>query len=1402
MAKLKDSRVYGNLDIDSVLTVSSDTTINGNLTVTGNTIYSYVDTMKITDPLIELGGADSGALASNDGKDRGSLLHYYNGAAKDAFMGWDNSAGEFALGSDVTVSGEVVSYNTYGNLRAGTFFGNAAGLTNIVGANVDGTVAYANMSSYAGLVTASSQPNITSVGTLVDLSVTGDADIGGDLSVTGTSTLTGDTDITGNATVGGNLTVTGTIYANVSGSLAAPGSNTYILFNDGGAVNAISGFTFNKSTHALTLSGDITGDTITGNAFSGNGAGLSSITGANVTGYVPDADHATIANVANVAYSVAGGNVSGEVVNANTVTNPAQGNITSVGTLTSLTVSGNIAGGNIESGGVLSVTGNANVGNLGATAGVFTGTLSVTGNANTGNLGTGAVVATGNVDGANFNTTGTANIGNLKIAGQVNGNLIPDANVTYNLGNASNRWKDLYLAGNTIYLGDQIIESNLTALTTTADFAANNVIASANVISGNVYANSGTVKATTLEGTLSTAAQPNVTSLGNLTVANVVGNLQTGGILTDNYYYANGAPVDFQQAAGSNTQLQFNNNGDFGSSANLTYNSASQGGGGLLDVGFSANGLVKTDSIIVTGAANVGSLNATGNANVTGNISGAAISVTGIADSGSITTGDIDASGDVSVTGNIDTPKLTTADIVATTADITISASDTNGNVVLAPTGTGTVDVSNKRITSVATPDASSDAANKGYVDGVAQGLSVKISAHSATTAALDATYDNGTDGAGATLTFATTISSIDTHAVEINQRILVKDQADAWENGIYDITQVSPVLILTRSLDMNKTSEVKGAFVFVAEGATNQNTGWTVAATSDTFTAMGATDGSGDIDFTQFSGAGAYSAGSGLTLTGTDFSVNVDESTLTIVADTLQVKDGLTLVTPNIGAATGTSLETTGNITIGGDANVVGNLYIGGVTIGNGSISAPNFIGNVVGDVSGNISGNITVGGVAGALQFVGAGNTLAHDNNFTYVSGTLTVDNIAANTVAGSLTTSAQPNITSVGNLESLAVTGNISSANANLGNLVIANYFQGNGSALSSITGANVTGTVANATYATTAGTAYSVSGGNVSGDVSGANHANIADVAYSVDGGNVNGQVGNALVAGTVYTAAQPNITSVGTLSSLSVTANVSTGGIKTDNYYYANGTPIDFQSAAGNATEIQFKSSAGDDLAASANFTFNSTTNVLTVTGNISGANVISATTVDADNLGGTLTTATQTNIRTVGTLTGLTVDGTSNLGPVGNVVITGGSDGQFLKTDGTGSLSWATVDTSIISNGTSNVSVALNGNISLSVGGSQIIAVTGTGANVTGAINATGNVTANNITAANVIVASGDIATTSAVTGTVKVAGGMSATGNIYTGKAVGFANNNGGTDSAAYIQFNASANSLDFIFN
>jgi len=406
----------------------------------------------------------------------------------------------------------------------------------------------------------------------------------------------------------------------------------------------------------------------------------------------------------------------------------------------------------------------------------------------------------------------------------------------------------------------------------------------------------------------------------------------------------------------------------------------------------------------------------------------------------------------------------------------------------------------------------------------------------------------------------------------------------------------------------------------------------------------------------------------------------------------------------------------------------------------------------------------------------------------------------------LTGTLTTASQTNITSVGTLGTLSVTGTATVGNVSTTGTVDAGFLIGDGYQIGNITGANITGYVADADHATianVANVAYSISGGNVSGDVAGANHANIADTANAVSGGNVSGQVGNALIAGTVYTNAQPNITSVGTLVDLTVTGNIATGGILTDNYYYANGAAVDFQTAAGNAGEIQFKTSSGDDLAASANLKFNSSTSVLTVTGNISGANVISATTVTATDLTGTLTTASQTNITSVGTLTTVTVAGATNLGAVANVHIDGGSSGQYLQTDGLGSLSWSTINTTEITNGTSNVSIPVaDGNVFINVGATEIIKVTGVGANVTGTINATGNVTADNITAANVIVAEGDVAATSAITGTVKVAGGMSATGNIYTGKAVGFANNNGGTDSAAYIQFNSSANSLDFIFN
>lgn len=148
----------------------------------------------------------------------------------------------------------------------------------------------------------------------------------------------------------------------------------------------------------------------------------------------------------------------------------------------------------------------------------------------------------------------------------------------------------------------------------------------------------------------------------------------------------------------------------------------------------------------------------------------------------------------------------------------------------------------------------------------------------------------------------------------------------------------------------------------------------------------------------------------------------------------------------------------------------------------------------------------------------------------------------------------------------------------------NILTVTNISGNGSGLTNLNGANITGSVANANYANISGTAYSVSGSNVSG------------------------QVANALVAGTVYTNAQPNITSLGTLSNLSITGNLSSGNANLGNLATAN-----------------FFSGNGSLL-----------TGIVSTGGNANYAN-----------FAGTVLTNAQPNITSLGTLTNLTVNGTS-----------------------------------------------------------------------------------------------------------------------------------------------------------
>jgi phage tail protein X len=283
---------------------------------------------------------------------------------------------------------------------------------------------------------------------------------------------------------------------------------------------------------------------------------------------------------------------------------------------------------------------------------------------------------------------------------------------------------------------------------------------------------------------------------------------------------------------------------------------------------------------------------------------------------------------------------------------------------------------------------------------------------------------------------------------------------------------------------------------------------------------------------------------------------------------------------------------------------------------------------GRVIASVGG--AGTSAAGGSNTTIQF-NDNNVIQGNAGFTFnkitgavaIPGNVTAGNVTGTLLTGTLATAAQPNITSVGTLTSLAVTGNISGAN-----LTGAHY--GAATGLTSIPGANVSGQVANALVA---GTVYTNAQPNITSvgtltslGVSGTITANILvsnvatgtaplTVTSTTQVANLN--VATSGTAGTVTTNAQPNITSVGTLSSVAVTANVTTGGIKTDNYYYANGVAISFAGAYSNSNVASYLPTFTGTVGATA-LTTGSNVTVGTITGNwgLSAGSKLSATYAD------------------------------------------------------------------------------------------------------------------------------------------------------------------------------------------
>ena len=468
-----------------------------------------------------------------------------------------------------------------------------------------------------------------------------------------------------------------------------------------------------------------------------------------------------------------------------------------------------------------------------------------------------------------------------------------------------------------------------------------------------------------------------------------------------------------------------------------------------------------------------------------------------ISATGNVTAGNLITAGQVSATGNITGGNINSNRLYGTSLNIT-----SVGGLTLAPSGN--IIMSNTIINGVAYPLQDTDAASKLYVDTVAQGLHIHAPANVATVADLQSTFSGSTvtyaqpngsgNGVGATLQIAgNTFSALDGVSLSSDMRILVKNQSNAVTNGIYVYSNSTA---FTRSSDADLSDDLSGGdFIFVQSGSTQADSGWVMTSDQPVM-------GVGNIVWSQFSGAGSYTAGSGLTLTGSTFSVNVDNVTTAISSGNVIVKASANLTTPNIGAATGTSLSVSGNITGGnilGGANVnattltgttvsvTGNIT-GGNILGGANVNATTHTGTTV-SVTGNITGNYILGNGAlltGVITSVaninsgtsnvtvvssggnvsvgvgGTGNVAVFATTGEYITGVIsatgniTGGNLSGTSIVGTLTTAAQTNITSVGTLTALAVTGNITGGNLSVstGTITGGNIVNGNGNGIGNI------------------------------------------------------------------------------------------------------------------------------------------------------------------------------------------------------------------------------------------------------------------------------------------------------------------------------------------------------------
>ena len=1122
-----------------------------------------------------------------------------------------------------------------------------------------------------------------------------------------------DLDVQGNAVVQTAL--------NVVGAATIGGTTSLSTTSVSGTFTATSTVTMSTTTGVISIGNAQTTGTTT--------IGGTSQTGAINIGRSTANQSIVIGNGVTASGSVKTIDI-GTLGASGSNTNVIIGSITS-GAQTNITLYGNTTAGNLTTTGLITSTGNVTGGNV-----LTAGQVSAGGNVTGANLATGgAISATGNITGGNVSTT-LLSATTVSASGNVTGGNIIGTLV----GN---------LTGTTVSVSGNITGGNVNT--------AGQVSATGNITGGNVNIGPATVPDSLLMVSAQTATQGIADALG--TIIHATGqSANITRITTDSYgtgvytaytgRHARGTAASPTQTVAGDLLAQYTARG---------YSNGSQGFGanstGRLDF-FSAQD--QTDTARGTYAV----IQTTANGAITPTI---AVTIT--------------ESQAMSVLGNITGANLLTAGgVFANTVTGTATTVRSTGNINLSATG-NIVLSTQTYINNLSDPVQAQDAATKAYVDNVAEGLHIQPSCSAATTTTLatisggTVTYNNGTSGVGATLTTTGSYVTIDGVTLSNGMRILIKDETNTAHNGIYTRTSTT---VLTRATDFDTpTAMAGGDFTFITAGTQYDSTGWVMVEPVTTV-------GTSAVVWTQFSGSGAFTAGTGLTLTGTQFSISntvvtagsygnstaiptftVNQQGQLTAASTAAVVAPAGTLSGSILNATvvNSSLQTVGTLTslsVTGNT-ITGNLSTAGTVSATGNIAAGNvntarvvassFVsatGNVVGgnvnttgliSAGGNVvSGNITTAGLISAAgqvtgsQFNGSGAGLT-SIPAANVTGTLSVNTTG---YAATVSSAAQPNITSLGTLTSLTVTGNTTSGNLLTGGLI---------SAAGGITGAAITGT------------SLTVSTGNITGGnllLSGAivdsaqldiqTSAANANIVLTPNGtGNVN--IGRMSASGNITAAAfyGPLVGAVSSSTTISATGNITGGNLLTGGLISATGN-ITGGNILGGAN-VNATTHTGTTASLSGNVTGGNilTAGLISATGNITGGNIFgtlngsgaNVTTINASNISsGTLAQARLANAS-------LTVNGTAiALGGSGTVTAT--ATGTLTIGTGLGGTSY-NGSTGVTITNTGVLSLANGGGITASVStGAVTLGSTATSANTASAIvarDASGNFTANIITA-------------------------------------------------------------------